>query len=278
LRVPWHQFSKAYEQYPRWHAASLWIDVISRVVDSCEPLLRTFLNRHLRGFPQSGSRPRQSQPLSLSVLEWVHADQFASAGRQFWLDALVFYGLRHVWCEGAWLYWEYCETAWATKRPKRVPDFDEWWHSALRRPLRSGLNCVTLARAVEQYLDWDSFKIWFRPLLFGGMHLRPSALGDLQRYCPGISRADLVQLNGTQARRSLWKRIEQAGNDRLLSRAKQDGWVDDLLRHARSHPWHARTRSYAAHESRERISTKSYPTLNEWKRLAALYTAPGANR
>lgn len=157
LRVPWNRFRKAYEEYPRWHGLWLWVEAMSRMKGPHDSLLIRALKRHAPGFLVPGARARASEPLAISLSEWVHAHRFEQASQQGWLDALIFYGVRHSYSRGAWLYWEHCERSWDSEKSTVPPNFERWWRSALNWNICDEVNGVALAAAVERCLEWESF-------------------------------------------------------------------------------------------------------------------------
>jgi hypothetical protein len=278
LRVSWRTFRRAYEEYPRWQALALWGEAVIGMKGHTPSSVLTTLKKHCPGFIEARRRSQQFEPLALRLLEWAHTKRFRNAKEQSWLDALIFYGVRHPLSRGAWAYWEHCEKEWDRKRPAPFPSFGRWWHSALQWPLCDGANCAAVAAAVERYIDWEALRLWLRPLFFNGIGLPPHALSELERRCPGISNLDDSGTpGGGEARSSMSRRIMGAGNDHFLSRARQEGWFGNLLEQVRSHPWHVRMHAYAARWNKEwtRSPALPYPSLRRWQQAAASYIKPG---
>ena len=152
-------------------------------------------------------------------MEWVHTNRFGHVKRQGWLDALVFYGLRHPLSRRAWAYWEYCEKAWNEKRPPSLQSFERWWRSAQQWPFCEWANWSAVAAAVETYLDWGALTLWLRPLFFGSVGLPPYVLSELERRCPGIATLNHSSTpRGGNARSSMWRRTMEVGRDHFLRR------------------------------------------------------------
>ena len=273
LRVSWKRFRGAYEDYPRWQALSLWTDAICRLAGEDDISIRRALNKHLPGFRPARAQPPQCEPLALAVLKWVHAEIFGYARQEGWLDALIFYGVRHSHSQGVWSYWEHCEGKWIRERPKELPSFEQWWRSSLHFQLWGRVSSIVLNADVERYLDWEGFRLWLRPLFFHAAQLTSDVLRELERYCPGASCGSLNALRGDAARRCAWRRLDRAGTDKLLASARQDRWVDDLLGQVRSHPWRARMHAYVSGQQRRRaqISANRYPTFRRWKQSLGIY-------
>lgn len=267
LRVPWKRFRRAYEEYPRWLGLSLWTDVVCGRIGRKEISIGAALNRYLPGFLQSRARLPRPEPLALAVLKWVHNEIFGYAKQEGWLDALVFYGVRHSHSLGVWSYWEHGEGKWAQQRPNELASFEQWWRSALRYELWGRISSIALNTEVERYLEWEAFKLWLRPFFFHAAQLRPDVARDLARYCPRISCSSLKAPGGDAERWRVWRGLERAGADQLLTSARKDRRVAGLLEQVRSHPWHARVRTHASRQKgRWAQSADSYPSFRRWKR------------
>lgn len=272
LRVPWGQFRKAYHAYPRWHGLWLWVEAINRMSGAHESLLARDLKKHAPDFVSNRVRSRISEPLAVSLWDWVHINRFGQAKQQGWLDALVFYGVRHSYSRGTWLYWEHCEREWDRHEPEAPPSFEEWWRSALNWHPCDQISCMALAAAVERYLEWESFKLWLHPLFLTASELDQDIRRNLDRYCPEIPHIDVGHQRGAAARRHLWTEVEQAANRHLLLPARQGHRVGDLIEQVRSHPWHRRIHAYASRRLHESTQSDVYPSFAQWKHAAAVYT------
>lgn len=278
LRVPWGRFHRAYDEYPRWQGMALWGELVAATGARGQSSVLATINKHCPGFVEGRSRLQQSTPLGLHLLEWVHTQRFGDAKQQCWLDALIFYGVRHPLSRGAWAYWEDCETKSKRKGTVSVPNFERWWRSALQRPFCEGANCAAVAAAVESYIEWEAFTLWLCPLFFSGVGLPRHAVSELKRRCPGICNfSDLNALRGTQTGSTKWRQIVKAGDDHVLSQARQEGWLSKLLEQVRSHPWHVRLHAYAARWKHDwtRSPVPPYPSLLRWKQAAAQYINSG---
>lgn len=276
LRVPWSRFQKAYEGYPRWHALALWGEAIIQSAGCAPRPVLTAFAEHCPGFVQAKDNWEKSPALHL--LEWVHANQFAYAKQEGWLDALIFYGVRHPTSRATWTYLENCEEQWSRSRPASLPSFDRWRRMARRAPLPEGPGCALISQAVEGLMEWKAFMFWLQPLFFGADGLPPEALSELESRCPEL--ADLKKRNAMRratSRSGLWRHITGICRDRALARARREGWAGILLEQARSHPLYVRRHAYAALRRREwsRHPVSAYPSLAEWKQAAAEYIHSG---
>ncbi len=121
MRVPWADFDKAYQEYLCWHALALWVRGIIAAQDGIPAWLITDLRKRCPGFFEHESTSGEPKLVGLHLLEWVHNQEFGYAKRQGWLDALVFYGIRHPYSASAWTYWEHCEEEWRRRPPGMTP-------------------------------------------------------------------------------------------------------------------------------------------------------------
>lgn len=278
LRVPWGRFRRAYDEYPRWQALALWGEAVLGTGTRGHSSLLATLNKYCPGYVVGRSRLRQCEPLALNLLEWVHTQRFGYAKQEYWLDALIFYGVRHPLSRGAWAYWENSEAEWNRKRPVSVPTFERWWRSALQWPLCEEVACTAIAAAAKRYLDWEALRLWLRPIFFSSSGPPPHTLSELKRHFPHISNLnELTKIRDPKMRAGMWHRFVKVGDDRFLSEAREEGWLSNLVEHVRSHPWHVRMHAYAARWEKEWTGSRTLPylSLREWEQAAASYIKPG---
>ena len=121
LCVSWRTFRRAYEEYPRWQALALWGEALIGMKGHAPSSVLTTRKKHCPGFIEARRRSQQFEPLALRLLEWAHTKRFRYAKEQSWLDALIFYGVRHPLSRGAWAYWEHCEKEWIESFQHRFP-------------------------------------------------------------------------------------------------------------------------------------------------------------
>ncbi|PYY03196.1 MAG: hypothetical protein DMG69_32955 [Acidobacteria bacterium] len=152
LRVPWSRFRRAYEEYPRWQALALWGEAVSGTEDHAPSSVLATVKKRCPGFLEGSAQPQHSGPLALRLLEWVHTERFGYAKQQGWLDALIFYGVRHPLSRAAWAYWEHFEKEWNRKRPAPLPRFERWWRLTLEWELFDRTDSSLVATAVEGYV------------------------------------------------------------------------------------------------------------------------------
>jgi len=274
LRAPWGRFRRAYEEYPRWHALALWTQGIVAMEDTVPPWLVVELQKQCPAFIEYEARCREPKLIALHLLEWIQNREFGSAKRQGWLDALTFYGARHLRSECAWAYWEHCEVERNRKQSERHPPFDEWWHKALREELFNGTSHSEVAKAVEAYIDWHALLLWLRPLFGSAVLLPRQVVSELKRRCPGVlGSQNPGTLQGSQRKSKIWQRFMAWGRDHCLLEPKQAGWLESFLQRVRFHPRHVRLLAYGKHWAKEwpRNRTRLYPSFRQWELAADRY-------
>ena len=275
LRVPWRRFRRAYEEYPRWQSLALWSGAIIAVEGRVPSTLLTTLQEQCPGFIQDEATSREPELLAYHLLEWVHNQRFRYAKRQGWLDALTFYGVRHLRSESAWAYREHCESKWNRKPPSALPTFNQWWGAALQMKICDKTSYLEVAKAVKTYLDWKALVLWLRPLFASNLKLPPHVISELNRRCPGILRfQNSGPRQGGQEKSKIWRRFTKWGKDHCLREAEKAGWLDTLLQRVRSHPRHVRIVAYGKHWAKEN-RTQRYPSFRQWRQAADRYIEAG---
>jgi hypothetical protein len=274
LRIPWTKFSRAYEEYPRWHALALWVQGIVATQDSVPPWLVAELGKHCPAFVEQEASSREPKLIALHLLEWIHNREFGHAKRQGWLDALTFYGMRHPRSERAWAYWEHCEKQWNREQPNVFPGFDEWWHKALQVNFGGEISHLQVAKAVERYVDWKALLLWLRPLLASDAKLPQHVKSELERRCPGIlGRQNSSRREDREDNAKIWRHLIRWGKGHSLSGPKQAA-----LQGVRFHPRYVRFMAYGKHWTKERSRNRAqpYPSFREWQQAADRFIDAGS--
>ena len=275
MRVPWDRFHKAYEEYIRWQAFVLWARAIVELEGTVPSWLEAILRKRCPGFTDEVDRPDKPKLLGFRPLSWVHNRVFGFAEQEGWLDALVFYGFRDTRSQGYWTYWEHCECEWRKRRPALVPTFVPWKRSALNCKLQDDVSCAEVAIAVEKYLDFEAFAYWLRPLFqMPTIQLPALVTLELGRKSPSLLEFVSREISAPYKDKSRsWQCLLHWGKDHVLSRAKEQGWLDCILRQARIHPRHVRMVDYARHWCRSPVEnpTSPHPSFGEWRRDAESY-------
>ncbi len=129
------RFQKAKQEYLELEALSLWvwaiIDMEGRLPQSTLQAIR----KRCPGFLEQGKPPqkagcKESEPVSLRLLGWIHNHIFSDAKRGGWLDALLSYTVGSPRSQRTWAYWEHCQREWKKKRPRSYPSFEAWSRAA----------------------------------------------------------------------------------------------------------------------------------------------------
>ncbi len=274
MRVPWTDFRKAYEEYPRWHALVLWVQAVMVTQDAIPSGLVADLQKRCPGFIEQETTSREPKLVALHLLEWVHNQQFGYAKRQGWLDALTFHGVRHPRSESAWAYWEHCEEEWQRKPPSSYPHFEEWLRLARNYNLHRETSVTNLAGILEQYVEWKIFACWLEPLTRTKIELPKRVATELERRCPGflqVSNSHSIRCRHKKA--STGQRLMNWIEDQFFSDAKKEGWLHIMRDQARTHPLYVRTVQYSKQWNKNwsENPTEVYPSFVQWRRAAENY-------
>jgi hypothetical protein len=270
MQVPWHRFREAHEKYIRWQAFVLWVRAIVELEGSPPTWLKAILRKRCPSFAEKSACSNKTELLGLQLLPWVHNQVFGFAKEEGWLDALVFYGFRDIRSQGYWAYWEHCDSEWKKRRPAAIPTFVRWRRSALSWKLRGDVSCADVAKAVEQYLDFEALVYWLCPLFRGAkVQLPPHVALELRQESPSLLEFVSRETSAAYDDKSRsWQRLFNWGKVHVLSHAKKEGWLDCVLRQARIHPRHVRLVDYSALwcKSRRVNTALPYPHLRQWQR------------
>jgi hypothetical protein len=147
MRVSRDRFQKVREDYIRWQAFVLWVRAVVDSESRVSPWLEGVLRKRCPGFLGQRTPLKKSRPLDLQLREWIDDQVFWFAEEEGWLDALSFYGFQYPRFARISAYWEHCESEWKNQRPKPIPTFTTWWHSALKWKLDDGAACDRAANS-----------------------------------------------------------------------------------------------------------------------------------
>ena len=279
LRVPWDRFFQAQQEYLDWEAFSLWVRAIVEAQGCVPASIHQTLQVRCPGFLEHERKcrevhPRQTFPLPLLLLEWIHDRVFAHAKEEGWLDALIFFGVRDPYSQCMWAYWEHCEDEWKLKPPTSYPSFEEW-----RSAAENWKGCGVVGReqfveAVTRYVDWQAFAYWARSPLEADIELPARVRAELQdRYPSLLEYTEAGAGRGRGAGRRSWRRLLQWGEEHLFFEPRKQGWFDFMVRQADVHPRSVRTVQYWKHWNGEgaRNPAIPYTSLEEWRQAADNY-------
>lgn len=274
LCVSWSLFRKAYEEYPHWQGLSLWTRAVVGSHGPAPAELLSTLRKHCPEFAQTEVFVREPNLMGFRLLEWVHSRKFAQAKQKGWLDALTFYGVRHLRSRAVWAYWEHYENAPGRVSSTRVPSFDKWWQRAMEMKLCGRISCQEIGPAIEEYAELEAMAMWLGPLVTADISLTRSMLSELESGLRGV----LQQLHAPSAREdkrksSSWLSVIRAAKKRCLKKAREAGCLDWLAELLQYQPRSIRLRAYVRHcqESRPRICLRHYPSFQDWRKAADHY-------
>jgi hypothetical protein len=272
MQVPWDRFHKAYEEYIRWQAFVLWARAVVELKGSAPSWLEAILRKRCPGFIEEAARSIEPETLGLQMLAWVHNRKFGFAKEEGWLDALVFYGFRDARSQGYWAYWEHCDSEWKKRRPSAIPTFVQWRRSALSWKLQGDVSYAAVTKGVEKFIDFEALVYWLRPFYRGAkVQLPPHVALELRQESPSLLEFVHRKTSGAYEDKSRnWQQLFNWGKTHVLSQANKEGWLDCVLRQARSHPRHVRMVGYARFWCRSRAESPGspYPLFGEWRRNA----------
>jgi hypothetical protein len=282
MQVPWDRFHKAYEEYIQWQGFALWARATVESESYPSARLKVILREHCPGFAEEMDHSNKPEPLGLQLLSWVHNRAFGVSRQEGWLDALVFYGFRDIRSQGYWAYWEHCEKEWRRQRPTRFPDFPQWRRAALSWKLQGDLRCAAIAKAVEEYVDFEAIVYWLHPLFrVSSDELPTHVTRELKQECPGLLEFVNTYTRGTYLRKARnWQRLFNWGKEHVLWRAEKEGWLDIVLRQTHSHPLHVRLVDYTDlwSKSQRGYNILPYPSLRQWRKDAENYVRGSRKR
>lgn len=265
MRAPWSSFRKAYEEYPRWHALTLWTNLMVASQGGIQSWLVADLRKRCMGFrwPEALT----SEPLDLLLSEWVRNQKFGYAKRQGWLDALTFYGVRHPRSESAWNYWEQCTRDWNNHKTKEFPSFEVWWCDAQKLKLSDKLGYREVSGIIRKCLSLKAVELWVRPLFASHPPIPPRVLSELKQVCPGIiDSRNSDTCEGHKKDLEMWRDLKRSFRSQLLSKVTEASVLEEVLERAQYHPLYVRLAFYGRHWLTEcrKNRMRAFPSFREW--------------
>ena len=269
MQVPWGRFHEAYEEYIRWQAFVLWARAVVESEGFAPSWLKAILRKRCPSFVEEVDLSNKPGLLGPELLSWIHNQAFGFAKQEGWLDSLVFYGFRDTRSQGYWAYWEHCEHEWKNRVPASVPALEQWKRAALNFTLQGDASCAVVAKAVENLIDFEVLAYWLRPLFQAPTTQLPvNVTLELGQESPSLLEFVSGEASAANEGKSgSWQRLFNWGKDHVLSKAKEEGWLDYVLRQKEIHPRHVRLVDYAAAwcKSRRRNTALPYPYLRQWQ-------------
>ena len=274
LRVSWNPFHKACEEYPRWQGLSLWTRAVVACHEQTPAEVLGTLRKHCPEFVESEAFVREPNLIGFRLLEWVHNTKFGDAKEQGWLDALTFYGVRHLRSRAVWDYWEHCESGPGRMFSIRFPPFDEWWQSAMEMKLCGDIRCREIGPAIQEFIELETMAMWLRPLVTADIRLTHGMVSELESRLRGVLwRSHALSSPESNSNPSNWLSVVRTAKKRWLKEAQGTGCLACFTELLQSHPRPIRLRAYARHceQSRPRICLQRYPSFQDWRSAADHY-------
>ena len=268
MQISWNRFRQAYEAYPEWQALSLWSRAVLGSGHRALPEVLKTLRKRCPQFLTTGGAIAEPELLGFRLLEWVHSTVFRYAKREGWLDALTFYGVRHVRCEAYWAHWEQCENERSNPAMQSVKTFEKWKRLALAAKVGNTLSYSAAECVLEKYVDLEATVQWVQPLLASGTKLPKRIVHDLKSKLRSSNRCGRrVPGDTAQRTRENWRSLIRAAKQDSLRVGTANTCRDTLVKWARSHPRHARLTIYGKQWSCEQPQkwTRQYPSFRQWQ-------------
>ena len=232
LRVPWDRFFQAQQEYLDWEAFSLWVRAIVEAEGLVPASIHGTLQERCPGFLEyerkcRETHPKQTSPLPLLLLEWIHDRVFAHAKQESWLDALTFFAVRDPYSQCTWAYWEHCEEEWKLKPPTSYASFEEWGTAAKNWKGCGPVGREQLTEAVTRYVDWQASAYWVRSPLETAIELPARVGAELHDRYPGLlAYIGAGAGSGRRGGHKSWRRLLKWGEEHLFCEPSKQGWFD----------------------------------------------------
>ena len=274
MQVPWSRFCSAYETYPEWQALSLWIRTAFAARRRLLPEVLRALRRRCPEFLATEALTPEPNLLGFRLLEWVHSTIFRYAKREGWLNALTFYGVRHVRSEAYWALWDLYENEPSKAAIRGATTFEKWKQLALAAEIGNTVSYSEAEWALEKYIDLEAMAHWVKPLLASGTKLPQRIVHDIKSGMRSSNQwARRVPGDAAQRTPENWSSLIRAAKKNSLRFGTANTCRDTFLKWARSHPRHARLTIYGKLWSCERPEkwTGKYPSFRHWQLDAEHY-------
>ena len=268
LQVPWRRFLGAYNGYPEWLALSFWVRAVVEVRGSrATPEVVNTLRRRCPEFLNSQSGSLDPDLLGFQLLEWAHKNVFRNASRHGWLEALTFFGPRHIHSRAAWSLWEQCEEDRRTLPPGVFQSFENWRRHSLESVICGERTYSKMAAAVEGYLRFESVARWVSPFLISGSEMTELTVRELDRQVRRCHRQSPLIAAGLGAGGSAyWRAIIRSAKRSLLRDALPAVCISDFRNFVSHHPWNVRLNAYRRVCVGRKVyrQGRRYPSFRQW--------------
>ncbi len=291
-RIPWQRLRDTRTQYIDWQEFYLWARSILEVEGQIPNWLVDILKERCPGFLEREktltTKATKEKPLALRLEDWIDEHVFGFAKNEGWFNAITYYAVRDPRYRRAEVCWSGCVEKWSRAKPIPYPSFEEWKGMAMQcddtahlvrieRRARATFKLVTperLAVAASQYMDWEAFAYWARPVLESSSQLPSEVRSELRSRCSGfLGLIDSQHGHECKASSQVWHQLMCWIADHFFQDTKAEGWFDAILIQVQSHPRAIRTMEYADHcdEMWRAHLPNPYPSFEEWRRDADAY-------
>jgi hypothetical protein len=123
----------------------------------------------------------------------------------------------------------------------------------------------------NQYIDWQEFYLWARPILEVEDAVPNWLVETLNARCPGFLET-VGALSAKAAKtRPLHLRLEDWIDEHVFELAKKEGWSNAITYYAVRDPRYQRAEVCWSEcvEKWKKVKPERYPTFGEWKEIAA---------
>lgn len=298
-RIPWQRLLDTRTEYIDWQEFYLWARSILEVEGQIPNWLVDILKERCPGFLERDKRLTakavKEKPLALRLEDWIDEHVFGFAQSEGWFNAITYYAVRDPRYQRAEVCWSECLEKWRRAKPIPYPSFEEWKGMASQcddtahlvpneRRARATSKLVDpdrLAAAASQYMGWEAFAYWARPVLECPSQLPAEVASELGSRCPGfLGRIDGPRGHKGRAISNGWHHLMNWVAEHFFENAKAEGWFDAVLVQAQSHPRAIRTMEYADHcdDIWGAHLPNPYPSFEEWRKDADAYVELAADQ
>ena len=298
-RIPWQRLLDTRTQYIDWQEFYLWARSILEVEGQVPNWLVDILKERCPGFLERDKKLTakvvKEKPLALRLEDWIDEHIFGFAQNEGWFNAITYYAVRDPRYQRAEVCWSECLEKWRRSKPIAYPSFEEWKgmasqcddtahlvpHERRARATSRLVDPDRLAAAASQYMDWEAFAYWARPVLECQSQLPAEVRSELRSRCPGfLGLIDSQRGQDGKATSQRWHQLMCWFADNFFQHAKTEGWFYAILIQVQNHPRAIRTMEYADHwdEMQGAHLPNPYPAFEAWRRDADAYVELAADQ
>ena len=180
-RISWQRLLDTRTQYIDWQEFYLWARSILEVEGQIPDWLVDILKERCPGFVERDktltAKAVKEKPLALRLEDWIDEHIFGFAKNEGWFNAITYYRARSA-LPASQVCWSECVEKWKKAKPIPYPSVAEWIGMASQCddtahlvPSESRARAISKLvdpdrlAAASQYMDWEAFAYWARPVL-----------------------------------------------------------------------------------------------------------------